>query len=66
MRLRINGEDKDVGEGTTVAELIASLGLAGRRVAVERNREILPATTWNAQKLAQDDVLEIVHFVGGG
>lgn len=66
MRLRINGEDKDVDEGTTVAELIASLGLAGRRVAVERNREILPATTWNAQKLAQDDVLEIVHFVGGG
>lgn len=66
MRLRINGEDKDVGEGTTVAELIASLGLAGRRVAVERNREILPATAWNAQKLAQDDVLEIVHFVGGG
>ncbi|MFN2426037.1 MAG: sulfur carrier protein ThiS [Candidatus Binatia bacterium] len=66
MRLRINGEDKDVGEATTVAELVASLGLAGRRVAVEHNREILPATSWSAQRLAENDVLEIVHFVGGG
>jgi len=66
MRLRINGEDKDIDEGTTVAELIATLGLAGRRVAVEHNREILPANAWDARRLAQDDVLEIVHFVGGG
>jgi len=66
MRLRINGEDKEVAEGTTVADVVASLGLAGRRVAVERNREVIPASGWNAQPLAEDDVLEIVHFVGGG
>ena len=66
MRIRINGEDKDVGDGSTVADLIASLGLAGRRVAVEHNREILPASGWDLQRLAEDDVLEIVHFVGGG
>ena len=66
MRLRINGEDKDLAEGSTVADLVASLGLAGRRVAVERNREVLPASLWNAQRLVEDDELEIVHFVGGG
>ena len=66
MRLRINGELTDVRDGITVAELVDSLGLAGRRVAVERNREILPAAGWQAARLADDDVLEIVHFVGGG
>jgi len=66
MRLRINGDEKEIGEATTVAQLVASLGLAGRRVAVERNREILPAAAWNAECLAENDVLEIVHFVGGG
>jgi len=66
MRLRINGEDKDVAEGATVADLLATLGLAGRRVAVEYNREVLAAGAWNAQRLAEGDVLEIVHFVGGG
>jgi thiamine biosynthesis protein ThiS len=66
MRLTINGEDKDVADGTTVAELVASLGLAGRRVAVERNRQVLPAALWPAERLADSDELEIVHFVGGG
>lgn len=66
MRLTINGEDKDVADGTTVADLVASLGLAGRRVAVEKNREVIPATAWPAEHLADRDVLEIVHFVGGG
>ncbi|MFN2375911.1 MAG: sulfur carrier protein ThiS [Candidatus Binatia bacterium] len=66
MRLRINGEDKDVAEGASVTDLLATLGLAGRRVAVEYNREVLPAAAWNAQRLADGDVLEIVHFVGGG
>lgn len=65
MRMRINGEDKVVDDGMTVADLVASLGLAGRRVAVERNREVLPASRWN-ERLVEDDVLEIVHFVGGG
>lgn len=66
MRLRINGEDKDVAEGMTVAGLVASLGLAGRRVAVEYNRDVLPAASWAGQALAEGDELEIVHFVGGG
>jgi sulfur carrier protein len=66
MRLRINGEDKDVAEVSTVADLLAALGLAGRRVAVEYNRDVLPAAAWPGQALAEGDELEIVHFVGGG
>ena len=66
MRLRINGEDRDVEGATTVAELVDALGLAGRRVAIEKNREILPASGWSSQQLAENDELEIVHFVGGG
>jgi thiamine biosynthesis protein ThiS len=66
MRLRINGEERDVTDGWTVADLVASLGLAGRRVAVEYNRDVLPADRWPERRLAEDDVLEIVHFVGGG
>ena len=66
MRLRINGEDRDVADASTVAELVEALGLAGRRVAIEKNREILPASGWSSERLAENDVLEIVHFVGGG
>ena len=66
MRLRINGEERDVANAHTVADLVASLGLAGRRVAIERNREIVPASGWPDERLAENDVLEIVHFVGGG
>lgn len=66
MRLRINGEDRDVTGAATVAELVESLGLAGRRLAIEKNREIVPASLWSSAGLADDDELEIVHFVGGG
>lgn len=66
MRLKINGEDRDFADVATVADLVAALGLAGRRVAVERNRDVVPASAWGATALADGDVLEIVHFVGGG
>lgn len=66
MRLRINGDDRDVTEGLTVEGLIASLGLGGRRLAIEHNREIVPAACWASRVLADGDELEIVHFVGGG
>ena len=66
MRLRINGEDRNVADAATVADLVVSLGLQGRRVAVEHNREVVPAAAWKSRPLAEDDVLEIVHFVGGG
>jgi len=66
VRVHINGEEKTIEEGTSVADLVAGLGLAGRRVAVEYNRQILRASDWAATLLREDDALEIVHFVGGG
>ena len=66
MQLTINGEARDVGEVGTLAELIAALELDTRKVAVERNLEIVPRSTYAATALAAGDRLEIVHFIGGG
>lgn len=66
MRLELNGEDKDVEDGATVATLVAGLGLGQERVAVEVNRKLVKRATWAETSLAEGDVVEIVHFVGGG
>jgi sulfur carrier protein len=62
----INGQPRPVNEGTTVAALISELGLAGRPVAVERNREVVPRAQHASTVLAAGDRLEVVTFVGGG
>ena len=66
MRLTVNGETREAPEEATLADLLASLGIDGRRVAVERNREIAPKSLWGQIVLAEGDQLEIVQFVGGG
>jgi sulfur carrier protein len=62
----VNGEERAVAEGTTVAGLLADLGLSRQHVAVEANREIVPRTEHALRVLAAGDRLEIVTFVGGG
>lgn len=64
--LRVNGEPREMPRGSTVAGLIAELGLDIRKVAVERNREIVPRSTYGARQLEPGDEIEIVHFIGGG
>ena len=64
--IMLNGERREAPLGTTVAALVESLALAKGRVAVERNREIVPMSQWADVALADGDSLEIVHFVGGG
>jgi sulfur carrier protein len=66
MQLIVNGESKNVPDGLTVRGLIEHLGLTEGPVAVERNREVVPRAQHGSVQLAADDVLEIVHFVGGG
>ena len=66
MNVIINGEAREVPEGLTVAGLLAHLGLAPERVAIERNLEILPRAQWEAARVQPADRYEIVHFVGGG
>ena len=65
--LTVNGDRREVRPGTSVADLLRSLDLDPRMVVVERNREILrDRALLPAVRLADGDVLEIVHFVGGG
>lgn len=62
----INGESRIVVHGTTVAGLISELGFGDRRVAVERNREVVPRAEHASTVLNAGDKLELVTFVGGG
>ncbi len=66
MRVRVNGEEREVPAGLTVAGLLAVLGLPGEGVAVERNREIVRRAEWERVPVAAGDAFEIVRAVGGG
>jgi sulfur carrier protein len=66
VRIRVNGDAVTAAAGSTVADLLRQLALDGRRVAVERNREVVPRAAHAQQALADGDELEIVTFVGGG
>ncbi len=65
LNLTVNGESRRVAPGS-IAQLVQTLALDPARVAVERNGLIVPRSTLGAVALADGDVLEIVHFVGGG
>ena len=64
--IRINGQARELPAPWRVAELVADLGFAGKRVAVEVNGEIVPKSRYEATRLAVDDRVEIVVAVGGG
>lgn len=66
LEIRVNGEARTVPRGTTVAGLIEATGVDGRRVAVERNRRVVPRGERDEVELEAGDVVEIVQFVGGG
>jgi thiamine biosynthesis protein ThiS len=66
VRVRVNGEDRRFPSGTSIAGLLARLEVSTPRVAVERNREIVPKASYDSTHLEDDDRLEVVEFVGGG
>ena len=66
LRLTINGEARTLHGPHDVARLIALLELDARKVAVERNLEIVPKSQFEATALSDGDRIEIVHFIGGG
>jgi thiamine biosynthesis protein ThiS len=66
MNLVINGEPRDFNPPLTLTGLIAQLGMKADRVAIELNRDIVARNKWSGTHLAEGDLLEIVHFVGGG
>jgi thiamine biosynthesis protein ThiS len=66
MRIMLNGDPFTVENPTTIAGLLAELGIDPRRVAVERNEEIVKRDRYAATAIAEGDQIEIVNFVGGG
>ena len=65
MEIQINGEPRSI-EPMSLLELLGTLDINPTRVAVERNREIVPKREYETTLLAEGDTLEIVQFVGGG
>lgn len=66
MQLTVNGELRTFQSIADVAGLVAALGLDARKVAVERNLEIVPRSAYGLTPLVEGDRIEIVHFIGGG
>jgi sulfur carrier protein len=66
MKVIINGDAREIPNGLTVVALLEHLGMAGGRVAIERNLDILSRADWPSTPVKENDSFEIVHFVGGG
>jgi thiamine biosynthesis protein ThiS len=66
LNLTINGEPRAFPPLADLAALVSELGLDGRKVAIERNLEIVPRSAYGKTRLADGDRIEIVHFIGGG
>jgi sulfur carrier protein len=66
MNITLNGAPRWVDTAKTLAGLVETLGLDVRKVAVERNLEIVPRSIYAQTLLAEGDRIEIVHFIGGG
>jgi sulfur carrier protein len=66
MRIQLNGESFELPDGETVAALLTRLELAGRRVAVELNLDIVPRSQHVSTALREGDQVEVVHAIGGG
>lgn len=66
MNITLNGQTKTLNDVSTVADLVRFLGYEGKRIAVERNGDIVPKSQHGQQLLAEGDEIEIVVAVGGG
>lgn len=66
IEITVNGEPHSLPEGSTVEALLERLGRGGKRVAVERNGDIVPRSLHAEQTVQAQDRIEIVHAIGGG
>jgi|KBSMisStandDraft_5_1062788.scaffolds.fasta_scaffold342830_2 sulfur carrier protein len=64
--LTVNGASTDIGDAQTVADVVSRMGLAGKKIAVEKNGEIVPRSRYATTDVGAGDRLEIVGAVGGG
>ena len=66
MDIQLNGEPHTVPDGSTAQNLVDSLQLTGKRIAMEVNRELVPRSTYPTHQLNKGDQVEVVHAIGGG
>lgn len=66
MKILLNGEPRELADGSTAEQLVIALDLVGRRLAMEVNREIVPRSVYAEHVLHDGDRVEIVHAIGGG
>jgi len=66
LRIKVNGEDREVRDRATLNDLVGELSLPPARIAIELNHQVVRRDKWPATILSEDDRIEIVHFVGGG
>ena len=66
LAVQVNGEPRRVSAGLSITQMLGELGLDAERVAVERNREVVPRSRLGDVTVEDGDQFEIVHFVGGG
>ena len=66
MWLLLNGERREVADGSSLAQLIETLGLTPERIAIELNQSVVRRSEWSTTELKEGDRIEVVHFVGGG
>ena len=66
MKITVNGESRTVESSCTASHLVEIMGITSGRIAMEVNQEIVPRSTYEKHQFQADDVVEIVHAVGGG
>ena len=66
IKIKINGKEKQIEENSKIQKLISDLKIPVKKVAIELNQEILDKKKLNLIKLKKNDIVEIVHFIGGG
>jgi len=66
MKIKLNGESRNIPDNSNAQDLVDLLELTGKRLAMEVNREIVPRTTYAAHRLHEGDNVEIVRAIGGG
>jgi len=66
MNITVNGEDKSISDNCSAEQLLADMGFAGKRVALEVNMEIVPRGNYSQTFIADGDNIEIVRAIGGG
>lgn len=66
MNITVNGNTQEVEEPCSAAQLVEIMGITSGRIAMEVNQEIVPRSTYESHQIQPNDVVEIVHAVGGG